>query len=77
MTFLFTPTPKDSYEKTTNKQNLRIAEEIRAIKISDNVKGKFEFTDNKKKETKFLAYFKKKQEERFESKGNYDNWDAV
>lgn len=69
--------PKNSYEKTTNKQNLEIAEKIKNIKIADNVKGKFEFADNKKKETTFLTYFRKKQEERFASKGNYDNWDAA
>lgn len=69
--------PKSSYEKSINKQNREIAENIRTIKIADNVKGKFEFADNKKKETKFLEYFKKRQEERFESKGNYDNWDAA
>jgi integrase len=69
--------PKNSYEKTINKQNLDTAEKIKAIKIADNVKGKFEFADNKKKETTFLSYFLKKQEERFASKGNYDNWDAA
>ena len=69
--------PKTQKEKKENKENLSIAEKILAIKQSEYYQGKYGIEDSFKGKMSFLKYFEQLKEERYESKGNYDNWDAV
>ncbi len=69
--------PNTQSEKLENKETLKLAENILTIKQSDHIKGKFNIKDDKKGKTLFLSYYNKLKEERYESKGNYDNWEAA
>lgn len=69
--------PKSPKDKKENKETLALAENILKIRQADYIKGKYEIKNTSKSKTPFLAYYTKLKEERFESKGNYDNWDAA
>ena len=69
--------PNNSTEKKENKETLQLAEKILTIRQADHIKGKYNIKDNEKSKTLFLEYYNKLKEERYESKGNYDNWDAA
>jgi len=69
--------PKTQIEKKENIENLAIAKKILAIKQSELYKGEYGIEDSYKGKVSFLKYFDKLKEEKYESKGNYDNWDAV
>lgn len=69
--------PITANEKNENKQTLNLAENILTLKKAELIKGKFNIEDNQKGKTLLLDYYKKLQEERYESKGNYDNWEAA
>ena len=69
--------PKSREEKKENKETLSLAENILSLRQADVIKGKYEIKNTSKSKTSFLAYYTKLKEERFESKGNYDNWDAA
>ena len=66
-----------SIEKKENKETIQLAQNILTIKKSDLIKGKFSIKNDKKGEILFLAYYKKLKEDRYESKSNYDNWEAA
>ena len=68
--------PKTTAEKQQNKEILSKAEGILFIRNSDYVQGKFKLKKSSNIKITFIDYFKKKMEERYESKGNYDNWNA-
>jgi len=69
--------PKSPKEKKENKETFALAENIFKLRQADHIKGKYEIKNNAKSKTPFLAYYTQKKEERFASKGNYDNWDAA
>lgn len=69
--------PKSPKEKKENKETLALAENILALRQADVIKGKYEIKNTSKLKTSFLAYYTQLKEERYESKGNYDNWDAA
>lgn len=69
--------PKDSFEKKENEETLLRAEQILSIRRAEYAQGKYGIKDRSKNKLLFLTYYDKIKEERFESKGNYDNWDAA
>ncbi len=69
--------PKSPKEKKENKETLTLAENILALRQADVIKGKYEIKNTNKLKTSFLTYYTQLKEERYESKGNYDNWDAA
>ena len=69
--------PKTSFEKQQNKETLELAKSILAIRQADFIQGKFNIKNDRKNKTSFLQYYNQLKEERFNSKGNYDNWDAA
>ncbi|MEN8185950.1 MAG: site-specific integrase [Bacteroidota bacterium] len=69
--------PVTKTQKDENKENMSLAQNILTIKQAEYIKGKFKIKDNQKGEVLFLDYYNKLKEERYESKGNYDNWDAA
>ncbi len=69
--------PKTPLEKQQNKENLQMAESILAIRKAEYAQGKYNLKDVKKGKINFMEYFNKKKEERYESTGNYDNWNAA
>ena len=71
------PETKDKDVKTKNKETLDLANQILSIRQSDYYQGKYNIKSNSKGKISFLEYFVQKKEERFHSKGNYDNWDAA
>lgn len=69
--------PKSATEKKKNQEQLELAQQILAIRKAEIYQGKFKIANNSKGKTSFLSYYDKKKEERYETKGNYDNWDAA
>ncbi len=69
--------PKSASENKKNKEQLALAEQILVIRKAEIYQGKFKIENNSKGKTSFLSYYDKKKEERYETKGNYDNWDAA
>ena len=69
--------PQTAQDKRTNKEQLELAKKILAIRKAEVYQGKFKIQNNFKGKTTFLSYYELKKEERYESKGNYDNWDAA
>lgn len=69
--------PKSADEKKKNKEQLELAEKILSIRRAEIYQGKFKIQNNHKGKTTFLDFFEQKKEERYETKGNYDNWDAA
>ncbi|WP_194852343.1 site-specific integrase [Nonlabens antarcticus] len=68
---------KERKLQNQNKENLELAHNILSIRKSEHLQGKYKIANTRKKNTNFLEYYTKLKEERFESKGNYDNWDAA
>ena len=69
--------PKTSQEKKRDKETLELANKILALRQADFIQGKFDIKNNRKSKLSFLVYYQQLKEDRFESKGNYDNWDAT
>lgn len=69
--------PTTPQGKKENKETLLLAEKILTIRQADYINGKFNIKDNEKSKTLFLDYYSKLKEDRYESKSNYDNWDAA
>lgn len=69
--------PKTSQEKKQAKETLELANQILALRQADFIQGKFNIKNTRKGKMSFLEYYKYLKEERYESKGNYDNWDAA
>lgn len=67
-------TPQD---KKRNKENYEFAEQVLSIRKAELAQGKYNIQDKNKVKVSFLDYYNKLKEERFNSKGNYDNWDAA
>lgn len=69
--------PKNSEEKRKNKEAMQLADNILAIRKSDYITGKYRMKNERKGAITFLDYYRKLLEDRYESKANYDNWDAA
>lgn len=69
--------PKTPSEKKENEETLLRAEQILSIRRAEYAQGKYGIKDRSKNKLLFLTYYDKLKEERYESKGNYDNWDAA
>lgn len=63
--------------KQKNKETLLLAENILSIRQAEHIQGKYQIKNTRKKKTNFLDYYHKIKEEKYQSKGNYDNWDAA
>lgn len=69
--------PKNPTEKQHNKENLKSAEAVKAQKILEVQNGTYGFNNTHKLNTNFIEYFKKLTDERYQSLGNYGNWDST
>lgn len=69
--------PKTPSEKKENEETRLRAEQILSIRRAEYAQGKYGIKDRSKDKLLFLTYYDKLKEERYESKGNYDNWDAA
>jgi len=69
--------PKSPKDKRSNKETLELAEQILALRKADIIQGKYSIKNDRKGKTRFLQYYNTLKEDRYESKGNYDNWDAA
>lgn len=69
--------PKNASEKKANEETQLRAEQILSIRRAEYAQGKYSIKDRSKDKLNFLSYYDKLKEERYESKGNYDNWDAA
>lgn len=66
---------KNKEDRDRNKETMRLAEAIKALRIVDIQKGRYGF-NNKSREVLFYDYYMKMCENRLveESKGNWGNW---
>jgi len=69
--------PNTATEKRENKEALQLAQNILTLKNAELIKGKFSIEDNNKGKILFLDFYNKLKEDRYESKNNYDNWEAA
>tara|TARA_R110000751_G_scaffold274121_1_gene374995 strand:+ start:1334 stop:2479 length:1146 start_codon:yes stop_codon:yes gene_type:complete len=69
--------PKNALEKKANEETQLRAEQILSIRKAEYAQGKYGIKDRTKDKLLFLSYYEKLKEDRYESKGNYDNWDAA
>ncbi len=69
--------PSTAKERKENAEVLHRAEQILSIRQAEYAQGKYGIKDRSKDRLLFLTYYEKLKEDRYESKGNYDNWDAV
>ena len=69
--------PESNDEKRKDKETWELAENILAIRKAEYIQGKYKMKNNKKGSTLLFDFYKTLQEERYESKGNYGNWDAA
>ncbi len=74
--YLF-PNPETPEEKKKNRENLELADQIFTIRKAELYQGKYNIQNDKKGKVDFLEFYEEKKEERYKSKGNYDNWDAA
>ena len=69
--------PRTAAEKKQTKETIELANQILAIRKADHIQGKHNIQNERKYKTNFLEYYQKLKEDRYNSKGNYDNWDAA
>lgn len=74
--FLYT-NPKTQSEKQHNKETRVTAEIYRNEKLKAMINGKYGVKSDFKKKASLLEYFKEMTESRFNSQGNYGNWDSA
>ena len=70
--------PTSSREKTENRENLQLAENILAIRKSEYIQGRFDIKNQYKTKSSFLDFFEQLVKDRHNesSKNNYDNWNS-
>jgi len=66
--------PKD---RENNRQTMDLAESVRAKRQLELKNQEFGFSNNFKLDTNFIDYFKELTNERYESSGNYGNWEST
>ena len=69
--------PKTPTERKHNKDTLDLAEKIKTKKQAEFDSGKYGFQNNTYANANFVEYFRKLTDERFDSQGNYGNWDSA
>src|SRR5690606_35788986 len=69
--------PQSAIEKKKNQEQLELAEQILAIRKAEVYQGKYNIQNGHKEKTGLLDFYELKKEERYQTKGNYDNWDAA
>jgi integrase len=69
--------PKNTQERNHNKETRILAESIRADRYLTESKRQAGVFQEFKVGTDFLTYFKRLTDDRFDSKGNYGNWDST
>ncbi len=69
--------PETANERKINKEQLEVAEKILAIRKAEIYQGKYKIQNNYKGKTTLLDFYEEKKEERYQTKNNYDNWDAA
>lgn len=69
--------PKTPIDKQSNKDNLQLAESIKAKRELEIKNGLYGFTNEFKRSTNFIDYFTEQMEKRKQSTGNYGNWDST
>ena len=72
-----TEKPRTPEQRQINKDNLKLAESIKAKRELEIKNGQYGFTSDFKQDTNFIEYFKSLTEKRKQSKGNYGNWDST
>ncbi|SHJ82145.1 Site-specific recombinase XerD [Arenibacter nanhaiticus] len=72
-----TTDPKTDAEIKKNKETLELAEQILTIRKAEVYQGKYDLKNDTKGKVSLLDFYFQKKEERYQSKGNYDNWDAA
>jgi len=72
-----TTDPKTTAEKKKNQEQLELAEQILAIRKAEVYQGKYNIQNDHKGKVGLLDFYEQKKEERYQTKGNYDNWDAA
>jgi integrase len=68
--------PKTPIDKQQNKDNLQLAESIKAKRELEIKNGLYGFANEFKQSTNFIDYFTALMEKRKDSDGNYGNWDS-
>ena len=69
--------PRTPIDKQQNKDNLKLAESIKAKTELEIKNGQYGFTSDFKSNTNFIDYFKGQTEKRLLNTGNYGNWDSA
>lgn len=69
--------PKTPIDKQSNKDNLLLAESIKAKRELEIKNGLYGFTNEFKQSTNFIDYFRNQMEKKKQSVGNYGNWDST
>lgn len=69
--------PKGPAQKQHNIESLKSAQAVHAQRILEIQNGKYGFKNLHKLNVNFIEYFEKLTKERYNSKGNYGNWDSV
>lgn len=65
--------PNSPKERKENKEALQMAENILAIRQSEDLRGKYGIKNKHKGQRCFLDFFHEKMEEKYESPKNYGN----
>ncbi|QNL49661.1 site-specific integrase [Olivibacter sp. SDN3] len=69
--------PKTAVEKKKNRENLKLAEDILAIRKSEYLQGKYNIKNKSKAKRPFLDYFIEKTNEKAGSEKNYGVWTSA
>ncbi|MCK0147617.1 site-specific integrase [Arenibacter sp. F26102] len=72
-----TTDPKTAAERKKNQEQLELAEQILAIRKAEVYQGRYNIQNDNKGRLSFMDFYEQKKEERYQTKGNYDNWDAA
>jgi len=72
-----TTEPETPAERRKNKENLELAEQILTIRKAEVYQGKYNIQSDNKGKIGLMDFYEQKKEERYQTKGNYDNWDAA
>lgn len=69
--------PKTADEKRENKENFALAENIKSIRESEFIQGKYKIADNRKLNIGFIDYFDKLLNQRSGYLSNYNTWKST
>jgi integrase len=69
--------PQTLAEKKKNKENIQLAQTVQAQRTVELRNNEFGFKNLLIEQTNFLDYFKKMTDDRFDSLGNYGNWESA